>query len=266
MERSPVNSLLRSTQALCAQLCDKETLDYGIAYYCRAFSGLPDVNQFREVVVDDPTCVVQAYEQAESWFRDRELACHRWAPATGVATAELSDMLIAHGFKARTYTAMFLNEWVDLEPADDVRILPARAMREAFRATFVDASTPMSKSARETIADAANERLNDPQYDMFVATVSGKPAGRCALYQVGDIARVLELSILDNYAGCGVDRMLVSHALRLAKRLGMSNICTQVSSDDDVAERLFTSAGFVAGESIVEFERDSDTAVDASAC
>ena len=266
MEQTPVDSLLRSTQSLCAQLCDKETLDYGIAYYCEAFPELSEANQFREVVVDDPTNLVQAYEQAESWFRDRELVCHRWAPATGVATAELSEMLIARGFKARTYTAMSLNAWVDVEPVDDVRILPARAMRQAFRATFVDASSPVSKSTREIVADAANQRLNDPQYDMFVAIVSGKPAGRCALYQVGDIARVLGLSVGDDFSGRGVDRVLVSNALRLAKRLGMSNICTQISSDDDVGRALFTSAGFVAGGSITEFERDSTTAVDGSGC
>ena len=101
---------------------------------------------------------------------------------------------------------------------------------------------------------------------MFVAIVSGQPAGRCALYQVGDIARVLGLSVGDDFSGRGVDRMLVSNALRLAKRLGMSNICTQISSDDDVGRALFTSAGFVAGGSITEFERDSTTAVDGSGC
>ena len=33
MQRSTTGSILRSTQALCGQLCEKKTLEYGIAYY-----------------------------------------------------------------------------------------------------------------------------------------------------------------------------------------------------------------------------------------
>ena len=53
MERSTVGSLLRTTQALCGQLCEKETLTHGIAYTCARYPNLSEVNQFREVVVED---------------------------------------------------------------------------------------------------------------------------------------------------------------------------------------------------------------------
>src|SRR3989304_5124695 len=98
MERTTVGSLLRSTQAYCSELCEKETLEYGIAYYNPRFASLPEANQFREVLIEDPSRIPEAFEQTETWFRHRELFCPRWAPAEGQGTKELADFLTQHGF------------------------------------------------------------------------------------------------------------------------------------------------------------------------
>ena len=42
MERSTVGALLRSTQAYCAQLSDKQTLDHGIAYHREEFPSIAE--------------------------------------------------------------------------------------------------------------------------------------------------------------------------------------------------------------------------------
>ncbi len=263
VQRSTVGSLLRSTQAYCAQLSAKETLDEGIAYYCEAFRDLPEANQFREVMMGDAQLIPAVFASVERWVSMRGLTCHRWAPAGGQCESSLSDHLFDHGFRALHYVALALARWVDLQPDPSIRVLPARAMRAAHRATFMadESSNPLTA---KLLADSAERRLDDPQYDTFVALIDNVPAGRCALYQVGDFARVMDLAVLPAFAQRGVDHAFLAHVLALARRLEMRTVCVQIDADaeDDLA--LFESAGFVADGEIVEFERNAATAPDAA--
>ncbi len=255
MQRSTVGSLLRSTQAFCGQLCEKETLEYGIAFYCPRYPDLVEANQFREVMMPNSAPLARAFEQCEAWFAERNLRCRRWAPAGGTAAPELRGFLLEHGFQTREWTALAAVRWVDLRAGGDVRILPARALRAAYRDTFLQATSPASEHERVVLADAYAERLDDPPFDMFVALCEGRPAGRCALYQVGDIARVMDLTVLDAFEGRGVETTLLAHVLALAKRLAMRNICAQVESGEAHQLAWFTAAGFEPDGAISEFER-----------
>ena len=255
MERSIVGSILRTTQAWCAQLCEKQTLTHGIAYYSERFAALPQANQFREVVVDSPESFPVALVEADEWFQSKTIKCHRWAPAEGVASEGLSTFLVEHGFRKRVHSIMALANWPDIETTAGVRILHARAMRATLRATFVEAESPGAAAIRELSADACDARLDDPQFDMFVATVDGKSAGRCALYQVGDIARVMDLSVLTAFADRGVDTSLLLHALSLAKRLTMGNICVQIDESSAREPAWFERFGFTADGTVEEFDR-----------
>ena len=257
MERSTVDSLLRSTQAYCSQLCDKQTLDYGIAYYSCRFKSLPQANQYREIVVENPANLPDAYAESQRWFTDQGLTCYGWAPAHGRANEAMRDFLADCGFRPRVELAMRLVEWVELAPAKNVRVLPARAMRAAVEATFLDTSSPADENDRAILAQACSERLNDPQFDLFVALTDDQPAGRCALYQVGDIGRVMDLTILPAFNDDRIECALTAHVLALAKRLAMRNICVQIDADDAKNRSWFESVGFRLDGDIVEFERDA---------
>ena len=261
MDRTTVGSLLRSTQAYYSELCEKETLDYGIAFYNPRFAALPEANQFREVLIEDPARIPAAFQQTEACFRKRELFCHRWAPAEGRGTKELADFLTQQGFRRRQHMAMSLARWVDQETPEQVRILPARAMRTAYRETFTQFDTPGSSSMGELLADASLERLDDPQLDMVVALWDKEPVGRCGLYQVGDIARVMSVCILPVYAGRGIEEALLAHVLALAKRLTMRTVLVQIDETDRAGRTFLEEAGFVCDGEIVEFERDPPAGV-----
>ena len=259
MERNTVGSLLRSTQALRSQLCGKQTLEQGIAYYSERFANLPEANQFREVVVGSSEQIVAAFDEAQAWFSERDLRCHVWAPAGGEASPELAAFLAARGYEERGYLAMTLATWVEIEPVGDVRILPARAMRAALRRTFHDAATSSDTGDADELADAMDERMNDPQFDVFVAMIDAKPMGRCGLYQVGDIARVVDLCVSGTFRRDDVERALTAHVLAMAKRLQMRNICVQVDEGDAKRRAWFGAYGFVADGRVVEFERPART-------
>lgn len=256
MDRTTAGSLLRTTQAYCGQLCEKETLDYGIAYYNRRFAALAEANQFREVLIDDAARIPEAFEQTESWFRKRDIFCHRWAHAEGRGTDELANFLTRQGFHTRRYFAMSLSRWVDHQTTEQVRILPARAMRTGYRETFTHRDARESSTMRELLAEASLERLDDPHLDMVLALWDKKPVGRCGLYVVGDIARVMSVWVSPTFAGRGIEEALLANVLALAKRLAMRNVLTQIGETDRAGRTFLENAGFACDGEIVEFERD----------
>jgi len=248
MQHTTVGWLLRSSQSYCSQLCDKDTLEYGIAYYSARFSTLNETNQFREVVAEESEWD-QALAEAQEWFQRHGLLCRRWATASGDAGERPSRLLMARGFRRRVYHAMMLTRWVQVSPSRRVRVLPARAMRLALRQTFPGDSTSDQPAACE-------QRLDDAPFDMFVAMVEGRPAGRCALYQVGDIGRVMDLCVSDSTDRSIVEQALTAHVLALAKRLALRNICVQVDGEDSRLRAFYETFGFVSDGTIVEFDRD----------
>ncbi len=253
MASTTVSSILRARQAYCIQICEKQTLEHGIAYYCDRFAPSPEANQFREVITEDPDHFEAAFDEAESWYSQHNLTCLRWAPAAGQPTDLVAGFLEGKGFKARSMTAMALSEWVDLAPDPSVRILPARAMRPALRATFQSGDPDVSDA--ELAADELNERLDDPHLDVSVAMVASAPAGRGGLHEVGDIGRILVPSVPPAFRDSQVARSLLAHSLALAKRLTMRTICACVDTDDSEGRTLLEEAGFAADGTIVEFER-----------
>lgn len=249
------------------QLCEKETLDFGIVYYNTQYAALPDINQFREVLIQDDGEIPSAIEQAQKWFDQHELTCHRWAPADGQETEELTRHLTPLGFERKQFIAMVLTAWPEVETNEskEIRILPARAMRNANRETLSSsyAQSDYQSEWKELAIEAAEARLDDPQYDMFIATVDQKPAGRCALYQVGDIARVMDLFVDPAFADSQVGDTLLAYVLALAKRLSLQHIYVLIE-DDATLQAWYEKIGFVADGSIFEYHRASSSSAPAS--
>ncbi len=260
MQATTVQSLLRTSQALCGQMCQKETLENGIAYFHERFDQIYDLNQFREVVLTEQVGVEKVVKEVEQWFAEKNLTCLRWALAAETESPELAEYLTSHGFQERVESAMLLTQWKSLDATNDLRVLPARAVRAAYRQTIMDDDATVSQSLREMKADAYAERLDDPQYDAFVAMAGQKPVGRCALYQVGDIARVVDLTSTSDDSCESVYASLLTHVLTLAKRLAMRCTCAAVNIDDSVKLRLLTDFGFESDGRIVEYERPSKAA------
>lgn len=266
MAHSTVGSVLRSTQAYCGQLCENETLECGIAYYNESFALLPEANQFREVLIENPARAPHAIDQAERFFKDKGLTCYRWAMAMAAPSEAIEKPLIGAGFQRRDFTAMRLARWVDLTPAPDIRILHARSVRQALRDSFLKFPVPNttgladSPTTRDCLARAHEQRLDDPQFDMFVALHNGEPVGRCALYQVGDIARIMDLTMLPTSKPTDANVTLTAHLLAMAHRLAMRNIVTLVDDRDASRRDWFISAGFVPDGTIVEFHRPAQAA------
>lgn len=252
MSTATIASLHRSAQALCTHLCEKRTLQYGIAYYNADLPNDPEANQFREVVIGEPGEARAAFEEAEAFFAEQGLRCLRWAPAADQSADALAPTLENAGFARRALSAWSLGEWVDRAPPEGVRVLPARAMRAAVRKLF---ESDADDVARDDTLETCVRRMDDPQYDMFLAMLGDRPAGRCALYQVGDFARVTDLHVADADDSAGVGSALLAHALAMAKRLSMRRILTLHREGEPVRRALLEDWGFVEDGRFAEFDR-----------
>lgn len=253
MQSPTVNSLLRISQAYCEQLCEKQTLEYGIVFSSPRFPELAECNQFREVIAETLPQAGVAVDECDQCFAARGSRCLRWAPAEGRTSEEIARFLTDRGFVPRQELALTLSRWVGDPPTREIRVLPARAMRDAFAKTF--ASSGAGRGLEDEQREAALERLDSSHLDMFVALYDGEPAGRGGLFQVGDVCELVDVSVLAGFTGRGVDSALVSQALSLARRLAFRRVYARFVADDDAKRDLLLRHGFVADGSIVEFVR-----------
>lgn len=252
MSTPTIASLFRATQSWCEQLCEKSTLQFGIAFFAERFPLLPDANQFREIVVENETQAAEAIREAEALFTTHGLRVHRWSPAAGAQSPALERLLIDRGFAARRFTAWRLSRWPHPPKSTGVRILPARAMRAALPATVPDSGFA-SDEARKQAVDAALERLDDSQLDLAVAMAGDRAVGRCGLYQVGDIGQMVDLHTLP--ANAEIATTLACHTLALARRLAIRSVCAMAPHDSPYGAAFWEHLGFVADGEFVEYER-----------
>lgn len=253
------SALHRSDQVLHAQFVMPEPLCCGTAYCADRFGALPDANQVRDVLLGDLSCA-DAHATIDAHFATRGRRCLRWALSSDQPLGPIDADMATRGWSRRERIAFgqphlptgeLLGPTKGRPPAD-LRILPARAMRRAYRATFVESG--------DVAADAAHERLDDANYDAFVATLANVPAGRIGLLQAGDICRVHDLHVLPASRRLGIGHALLRHALQLAYRLRPRVVVADArsgeASEEQTARRLLESFGLEEAGRFVEWERN----------
>lgn len=246
-----VAAVRRSELTLVEQVSQWESLAYGVAHWSELYADSPAANQLRDVWLADVDGQT-AFDRAEAFFAERGRLCRTWAPAAGQDVEPIEALLSGKGWKREELACWGLSrwDWVDSPHAETIRVLPARAMPKAFRATFDD-----DAAQAELHAAIAVERLNDSRYDVFVAMLNGEPAGRIGYLQAGDIARMTDLYVVSGARGSGVARAMTAHFLQLARRLLPKSIVACVSAEDVSACTFLPRCGFSQHGSLVQFVR-----------
>lgn len=240
-----ITAYRRSERSLVEQVSQWESLDFGVAYWSAAHPALSDANQLRDVWLADVTAD-EAFARAESFFAECGARCGRWTVASSQAEGPVNDLMTGKGWQRIETHVMSLARWELAETAADsaIRILPARAMRKAYRATYIETSAE---------GDAAVNRLDDSNLDEFVAMVDGAPAGRIGYLSVGDTARITNAFVLPAFRGHRVEFQLMAHVLRLARRLLPKIIVS--GADTAEAQSFLNQCGFESASTTVEYRR-----------
>lgn len=245
-----LSAVRRTDQALAEQVARWESLEFGVAYCSAAFPSFAGANQLRDVwlvEIDGET----AFGRAEAYFTERSLSCCGWTPAAAQAIEPLEALLIPKGWRRVDSLAMHMTDWNALDaPTDrEIRVLPARAMPKAFRRSLTETG------ASDEEANAAFERLNDSNYDAFVAMSGDQPVGRVAYLEVGDIGRLAELFVSPARRGQGIGRGLLHHVMQLVRRLGPRAFVASVPADDTAGADFLKRTGFSANGMLAQFVR-----------
>jgi GNAT superfamily N-acetyltransferase len=249
-----LSAIHRSNQLYYKQVSECATLSCGVAHYSLKYPEIGAANQLREMIIPPGGSVAAAFDEAERFYADKGLRCHRCVPAMGQPSEPIEAFLVSRGWQTVRKNVMVLVRQEEFPPRADVRILPARAMRKAYRQIIL-ADPIHPDGQREMYADVAADQLDDPQYDMYVAMVDGRPAGHGALFQVGDIGRIDNVFVLEAFRGQGVGMALMAHLLALSRRLAMRITCLQVDEGNAAALALYAQFGFEPAGHYDEFHR-----------
>ena len=247
-----LSAVRRSDEAWCGQLAVAEPLAFGVAFAATGHPAAPGATQLRDVRLADVSGEA-AFAQAEAHFAQAGAACDRWVPASGQPVEPVAALLTPRGWRRVERCAFALQAAAgtarsETSTPDDMRILPARAMRKAYAATFAEEPA----AAR----DAALDRLNDANLDAFVAVAGGRAVGRAAYLEVGDIARLIDVRVLADDRRRGVGRRLAAQFVRLAGRLLPRAAVAACDADDAAARAYLSACGFVEDGRLIEFRRN----------
>jgi GNAT superfamily N-acetyltransferase len=254
MSKDPIAiaAVRRTNQVYLEQVCRCQRLDCGCAYFNPESPRLPSCNVVGEVLLT--SAERDPWEQVEGFYRDKNLTCFRWVPALDQPPDAVEELLAPHGFQRSETIALVLPPEVDCRLDERFRILGARAMRRAYTRVVGERSREVPQLA-DDLAAVQLERLNDPQYDGFVALLDDEPVGIAAVFQVGEIGRICDLYVAPSQRQRGAARALLSYAVVTARRWGLQPICAQVDAENDGGRALLAKLGFQESGAVVSFWR-----------
>lgn len=255
MNTSEVISAARRTERARSELLAEFVhCDFGDAFHNAEFAGIHEANMLQDAWLDtlDSDAV---FDATEAMYAAQNTRCCAWMPATIQPIDVIESLLLPRGWKRRDLTATyFSNAWLfDETPSETLRILPARAMPRAYRATFADGVASSGVSA-----NAAFARLDNASFNAFVAMRGDEPLGRAAYLEVGDIARVMDIHVMAAARRQGAGRALIAHMLQIARRLLPRIVVACPPQESSAAMGFLTHCGFVASGTIPQFIRPTE--------
>jgi GNAT superfamily N-acetyltransferase len=242
----------RTNQVLFEQVSQRETIDCGYAYTSTVFPRIPLCNFMGEVLIDN--AAVDPYAAVERYYGQRGLTCSRWIPSAEQDPGPVGVLLAPHGFVRRETITMALPADARGSAEERFKMLGARAMRNAYTRVIRERSAAFPDLSDDLTA-VQLERLNDPQYDAFVAMVGDDPVGVGALFQAGDIGRVCDVYVVEAHRRRGIGQAIFGYLLMTARRWALRPICAAVDAANLAGRRLLAKAGFEEGGLIVSFVR-----------
>lgn len=255
MDQNPAGTtaVRMSNLAYLRHVSQETTLDNGIMYFNDEHPTLDACNLVGDVLIEEmETEPDVAFQRIDAAFKEKGAKCCRWIPAAQQPSETLDKLLTPHGFLREETVA--LTRMPSPVPDKDSRlhILAARAMRRACTTLLKQRFADRSEHA-EALLDLQLSRMDDPQFDAYLAMIDDQPAGYIALHQVGEIGRIRDLYVAKDCRGTGVAAALLNYALSTAQRWSLRPICVEIPAAARGARAMLDKAGFEEAGRLVQF-------------
>lgn len=274
MSHNPIatNAVRTSNRAAYDHVSAQETLEYAVVRFNLGHPRLGMCNFATEITIDHPgsaekKSVVAAaavssngnvaaadrmLAEVKHFFSERGLTCARWIPAAEQNPDSLAQSLEPLGLQREESVALVLPRGVDGAVDPKLKFLGARAMRRAVTAILTERFSAEGDLAKD-LFELEVGRLDDPQYDAFVAIKDERPVAMIAVHQVGDVGRIRDLYVIANARRVGFGTAAVQYAIATARRWAMRTVCAEIATNDGPALDLSAGAGFEQAGRLVQF-------------
>lgn len=250
-----MTAVRRSERAWCEQICAGESLDFGVAYTSSKYPTYAACHQLRDAWIADVS-PDEVFDRCEAYFSERGVTCSAWTPASSQSVEPVAALMARRGWHRLDMLALGLvgvGESSAHVAAESVRILPARAMRRAYR-NLLD----IESNGDEACIEAGVDRLDDANFDCVIAQIDGVAVGRIAYFEVGDIGRLADFHVLPSHRVSGAAEALIAHFLQTARRLSPRAVVACVDSGDIEDRMILERHGFAAAGELPRFVRNAD--------
>ncbi len=254
----------RTEMAFVRLVSESHRLSCGEAHHYAAMPSFPGA-----CFVTDFECapdrVSAAMREIDDHYRALGGRCARISAGLCSMTEELDFGLRASGFvrgdrlcHARLTGTRVADSSADQasNPCRDLRILAARAMPRAYRRVLNEQFAPMSEPMREVELAIALDRLDDAQFEPWVAMRGEDAVGAAALHSVGDIGAIHGVFVSPESRRGGVGTLLIDRILQTARRWNLETVYFGVSGADAMCPQFPQNRGFEKIGVIAGWRRD----------
>jgi ribosomal-protein-alanine N-acetyltransferase len=255
--RDLVRYFLRTELHWTQHIAEATELDVGTAFTNPDLPKVRDANCVHDARLPDGMAPEGAVETIDAHFKSRGIECAYWR-MNPAATVEQQAPLVAHlksrGFVPRATDIMRLQH-MPREPVievADLKIIPARASYRHAQTLAEEASRRWNEPQ---LVDAAMLHLDDPHWDAMIALKDGRAVAKVGVLAVGDMGRIEDLFVSEQFRGQGNGRTMMSRALEICARSLFKHVFLSVAPDNARAIELYQRLGFEKIGGIEEYHR-----------
>jgi GNAT superfamily N-acetyltransferase len=210
-------------------------------------SHLPNVapaNRMLDGMVPAGGSAEQALAEANAHFAERGLRCSEWWLNPAKPNDALSAALLAAGYLPHSIEVFALSS--PARPADSaspqLSVYSARAGLRHARSVIEEMTALRTHAEEET--EAMLMHLDDPHFELLLASESGVPLGMVGVFAAGDIGRIESLFVRTSHRNRGIGGSLLNRAVELCARSRFNEVFFGTSELILPRPNLFDNYGF----------------------
>lgn len=214
-----IRAAKRATLMLGRAIARETALNGGVALSNRDRPHVAAANFAGEVTAPDHLTPREAIDQLMAHYSDQGLACYALDSAQTYWHDALPPILSSLGYFPSNRLVCLLERYAPPSPDrcnDRLQIIPARAAYGELRAFFMEMAATQDRADADTaaaVAQARVDQLDEPQLELFLGRLDGRPVGVAGVCTLGNIGVLYDLFTLSRVRKQGIGATLMDYLI-----------------------------------------------------